>query len=67
MGMMYERKKLVTTGAMARLLGVPVRWLKAEVEAGRIPAVKADRVFLFNPDIVVELLAERARGAANEH
>jgi hypothetical protein len=61
---MSTRKELLKTGQMARSVGVPVRWLKAEAEAGRIPALKAENVFLFNPDVVVSLLAERARKGA---
>lgn len=64
--MEIEKNKLVKTGAMARRLGVPVRWLRAEAEAGRIPALKAENVFLFDPDIVIDRLAERARKGAND-
>jgi len=45
---------------MARTLRVNVRWLRAEAEAGRIPAVRAERRFLFNPHAVVRTLADRA-------
>ncbi len=49
---------------MARHLRVPVRWLKAEAEAGRIPHVKADAVLLFDPETVERVLLERAQAAA---
>ena len=52
---------------MARLLRIPVRWLRAEAEAGRIPHVKADRVFLFNPETVEQVLLERARQGGMPH
>jgi hypothetical protein len=45
---------------MARTLRVNVRWLRSEAEAGRLPAVKAERRYLFNPDAVFRVLAERA-------
>ena len=46
---------------MARRLHVPVRWLKAEAEANRLPHVKAENVFLFDPDAVEGELVKRAR------
>jgi hypothetical protein len=50
---------------MARQLRVPVRWLKAEAEAGRIPHVQAERVFLFDPVAVEAVLVDRAAAAHN--
>ncbi len=58
---MYAKKNLLKVGVMARTIGVPVRWLRAEAEAGRIPSLKAENVHLFDPDVVINLLAERAR------
>jgi hypothetical protein len=49
---------------MARILHVPVRWLKAEAEAGRVPHVRAERVLLFDPETVESVLLDRARGPA---
>jgi len=46
---------------MARRLRVPVRWLKTEAEAGRIPCVQAERVYLFDPETVETVLLKRAR------
>jgi hypothetical protein len=48
-------------GPMARLQRVPVRWLRGEAEAGRVPCLKADRAILFDPDAVEQVLLERAR------
>jgi hypothetical protein len=61
-----EQQNLLKTGPMARRVGVPVRWLKAEAEAGRIPALKAENVFLFDPEIVIDRLAQRAREGATD-
>ncbi len=47
---------------MARVAGVPLGWLKAEAEAGRLPSLKAGRVFLFHPASVLEALSRRAAG-----
>ena len=59
---MENENTLLKVGPMARRLGVSVRWLKAEAEAGQIPCLKAENIYLFNPKTVIELLAKRARG-----
>jgi hypothetical protein len=56
---------LVPLGVMARLLHVPSRWLRAEVAAGRIPALRADNRLVFRPDIVLPIVAERAKSEAD--
>jgi hypothetical protein len=50
---------------MARVLRVPVAWLRREAEAGRVPCLRADRVFLFDPDTVERVLLERAQEVVN--
>lgn len=52
--------KLLQTGPMARRLRVPVAFLRAEAEAGRVSHLKAGKVLLFEPDTVERELAERA-------
>ena len=59
---MLTQAKLLPIGQTARLLRVPVRWLRAEAEAGRVPCLKADKVFLFEPEAVEAVLVEQARG-----
>ena len=50
-------------GLMARQLRVPVAWLRAEAEAGRISHLRAGRQLLFDPTTVeAELLARAQRG-----
>jgi hypothetical protein len=51
---------------MARHLRVPVKWLRAEAEAGRIPCLKADTAILFDPELVENVLLERARQQQKE-
>jgi excisionase family DNA binding protein len=46
---------------MARLLGVSVRWLRAEAERGALPHVKTDGGMLFDRATVVRILSERAK------
>lgn len=45
----------------ARCLYVPARWLREEVEAGRLPGLCAGRTILVHVPTVAKLLAERAR------
>ena len=60
--------KLLTLGAMARRLGVETKWLRREAEVGILPHVKAGKTLLFNPDVVEQILVERAsRGGHNDH
>jgi len=46
----------------ARFLRVPARWLRDEIEAGRIPALIAGRGVLVHVPTVAALLAKRAKG-----
>ena len=46
---------------MARHLRVPVAWLRAEAEAGRIPHLRAGTQLLFDPATVEHILQERAK------
>lgn len=53
----------------ARYLRVPARWLREEVECGRLPGLKAGRAILIHVPTVSALLAERAKAdkeAAND-
>jgi hypothetical protein len=59
---MITEKKLLNASSLARRLRVNVRWLKAEAEAGRLPHVRAENVFLFNFDAVESTLLENANG-----
>ena len=45
----------------ARCLCVPARWLRDEVEAGRLPGLRAGRAILVHVPTVAQLLAERAK------
>jgi hypothetical protein len=51
---------------LARRLRVPLRWLRSEAEAGRIPSLRADRQFLCDFEAVEATLLMRARGVAGE-
>ncbi len=53
--------RLLTLGPMARRLRVPVAWLRAEAEAGRVPCLQAGKAMLFAPEAVEQVLVERAR------
>ncbi len=51
----------------ARCLRVPARWLREEIEAGRVPALIAGRSVLVHVPTVAALLAERAQGKGAGH
>ena len=46
---------------MARHIRVPVAWLRAEAEAGRVPHLRAGTQLLFDPETVERVLLERAQ------
>jgi hypothetical protein len=58
---METTTRLLPLNVVARRLRVPVRWLRAEAEAGRIPSLRADNQFLCNLTAVEAVLLERAR------
>ena len=45
----------------ARCLCVPAQWLRNEVEAGRLPGLRAGRAILVHVPTVAAALAERAK------
>jgi hypothetical protein len=47
--------------AVARRLGVPATWLRAEAEAGRLPHLRAGARILMDLELIREIVAERAR------
>ena len=46
---------------LARDTGLPVAWLKAEAEAGRIPSLRVGRRLLFDSKVVKRTLRQRAK------
>lgn len=58
---MQTNTRLLPLNVVARRLRVPVRWLRAEAEAGRVPSLRADNQFLCDLDAVEASLLERAR------
>lgn len=57
---MINEHDLLTLRALARRLRIPAEWLRAEVEAGRLSAIRANDELLFHYPTVVRLLTERA-------
>lgn len=57
---MYDDIDLLTLRGVARRLHLPADWLRAEVDAGRLPAVRAHTELLFHYPTVVRLLGKRA-------
>jgi len=48
----------------ARCLRIPARWLREEIDAGRVPALIAGRSVLVHVPTVAVLLADRAKLAS---
>lgn len=59
--------RLVSLAVMARLIHVPTRWLRAEADAGRIPALRAGDRYVFVPQVVEATVAQRIREQARRH
>ena len=51
---------LLPIGPMARRLRVTTAWLRDEADAGRVPCLRAGTRYLFAPEAVERVLAERA-------
>jgi len=51
----------VPLNVAARCLRVPARWLREEVDAGRLPALRAGHAILVHVPTVAAELAERAK------
>lgn len=59
--------ELVTLRVLAKRLGLSVAWLRAEVQAGRLPHLKAGKRLLFSVEAVRQHLIQRAsEGAGND-
>ena len=54
------KNTLIEIVPLAKYLGVPAAWLRAEAEQGRLPCINAGGVLLFNLRAVKRALAERA-------
>jgi len=59
-----KTKQLLNLYGLARELNLPVRWLKTEALAERIPCLKIGRHLRFNKKAVENSLAERAKNGA---
>jgi hypothetical protein len=60
-------EEILSLRRMARLLGVPMQWLRSEADAGRVPCLRAGSRFLFPPAAVQQALARRARQDWQRH
>ena len=58
-------EELLPLNLAARCLRVPMQWLSGEIEAGRLPALRAGRATLVHVPTLAPLLAERAKGESS--
>ena len=64
---MNTERKLLPARVIAHRLGVPMSWVKAEAEVGRLPSLRVGRTVLFDLDAVRETILRRAgEGSAAE-
>lgn len=63
---MNNNKGLVDIGQLAARLKLPIRWLKTEAKAGRLPCLRVGRRWFFDALTVDQTLAERASRRAGE-
>ena len=57
--------RLLPLNRVARYLRLPIRWLQAEAEAGRVPCLRAGNAILCDPVAIEAALLERARQPVN--
>lgn len=57
---MENTNHLLPIGPMARRLRVPVKWLREQAEASRVPHLRAGSRLLFNAEAVERVLLDRA-------
>ncbi|QDV88998.1 hypothetical protein RAS2_00570 [Phycisphaerae bacterium RAS2] len=55
-----QSENYITLVKVSDVTGLPVAWLRAEADAGRIPCLRVGRRRLFNLEAVRRVLAERA-------
>jgi glutathione S-transferase len=60
--MQTEKNNLIHVRIAARRYGLPVKWLKEQAKAGKIPALVADNQVLFDRSILAKWLADHAKG-----
>ena len=61
---MQTNTRLLPLNVVARRLRVPLRWLRAEAKAGRIPCLRANNQFLCDLEAVEATLLERKASAS---
>lgn len=61
----YPKEPLPLNKA-ARCLRIPARWLRDEVDAGRLPGLKAGGTILIHVPTVARKLVQRAKGVGDD-
>jgi len=62
-----QEATLVNLYGLSNRLNLPIVWLKAEAEEGRIPCLRVGRKLLFNPAAVEQALINMASIATTAH
>ncbi len=58
-----NERMFVPIRTSAARIGVPLAWLKREVESGRVPAVRAGRQWLVHLERAREIIAKQANNS----
>lgn len=58
--------KYISLSRLAKELGLPQPWLKAEAEDGRIPSLRIRNRLRFDRDAVERVLSQRTQRTASE-
>ena len=61
-----SQQHLLALRPLAKALGVPASWLRAEALAGRIPSLRVGRRLRFNAQAVEQALLRRAAGRGKD-
>ena len=58
---LYQIEGPVPLAEASRILGVPPKWLRSEIIAGRLPGVQADKTCLVHVPTIARILENHAR------
>jgi hypothetical protein len=61
-----DKTVFIDASYLASRMGLSAQWINAEAKAGRIPHILAGKKFLFNEELVKQVLMNRAQEAMNQ-
>ena len=64
---MLTTRRFIELRQLARVMGIPAEWLRAEAREGRLPHLRVGRRYIFPTEEVHQRLLERAGVRAETH